>query len=206
MALPKRDYFYLPEVVQKLGISEFDLQYYMSHGHIMASVWINKNAFQNEMFDAFKACYAGGTLYLHEGYVTISPHVCREVLETGFAKAREAFLDDQITRLTLPADKPEILVRRSSLEISRWDYEFFVERYGDAPTERKSGGRPSIMPVIIEEYARRRAKGEAYKSRMREAQALHDWACIHHTIDTPPLRDSIRNALISYDGKKKGTT
>ena len=35
MPLPSREYFYLPEVVEKPGITEFGLQYYMSQGFLL---------------------------------------------------------------------------------------------------------------------------------------------------------------------------
>lgn len=203
MALPKREYYYLPEIVQKLGISEFDLQYYLSHGEIGGSYWLNRADFLQEDYDVFKKAYVGGTPHTYEGYVILSSNDCREVVNTGFIYGRSFFLEDEGTRLTLSLDRPGILVRRSNLMVSAWDFEFFVERYLFEPTQKKPGGRPSIMPLILVEYDRRRMAGESYKSRMREAQALHDWACVYHKDDTPPMRDSIRNALMEHDRKKK---
>jgi len=41
MPLPNREYYYLPEVVEKLGITEFDLQYYMLQGFLLGCVFID---------------------------------------------------------------------------------------------------------------------------------------------------------------------
>lgn len=203
MTLPKREYFYLPEIVQKLGITEFDLQYYMSHGEIMGAFWINKAEFLQENFDVFKGGYVGARPFSYEGYVILFPNDCREVVNTGHAYVRSFLVDDETTRITRQEDQPGILVRRSNLMVSLWDFTFFAEKYLFEPVLKKAGGRPSIMPFILAEYDRRRMAGESYKSRMREAQALHDWACVYHKDDTPPMRDSIRNALIEHDKKKK---
>lgn len=202
MTLPKRDYFYLPEVVQKLGISEFDLQYYMSHGDLLGSFWLNKWNYLQSHFDPIKRFYVGRTPKTFEGYVTLSPNDCREVMETGFSYAHEFFLDFESVRLSIYEGQKAMLVRRSSLLVSTWDFEFFAERLHPASAQKKSGGRPSVMPLILEEHARRRQRGEACKNRMQEAQALYYWISQFHKDVAPPTRDSIRNALIDFDKKK----
>lgn len=68
MALPKREYFYLPEVAQMLDITEYDLHYYLSHGEILTLIWVKKADFVQEHFDITKMVYArNGKLCPHEG-------------------------------------------------------------------------------------------------------------------------------------------
>lgn len=206
MTLPKREYFYLPEITQMLNITEYDLNYYLSHGEILALIWVKKTDYVQEYFDATKMAYISYKgLCSHEGYLALHWHDCREVIDKGSAPIRSFLFHDQMTRMIIPVGQPEIHVKKNSLMVSVWDIMFFSQKCHFAKVPQKLGGRPSIMPSIIEEHMRRRTSGKDYKNRTREAQALHDWACVHHQNDTPPSRDSIRNALIAYDKERKIT-
>jgi hypothetical protein len=206
MALPEREYFYLQEVVRKLDMSEFDLRYCLSHGLMPASVWVDARSkgFSCLYYDAGKGECVGSTPHPYEGYVTLAPDTCREILDTGMIEGREFYLYYPEICLFLQPGYAGIPLCRDSIMVSRMDLENFIEKHFAAPVLQKKAGRPSIMPQILAEYDHRRAAGESYKSRVREAQALHDWACAHHKDDLPPARDSIRNALIEHD-KKKGS-
>jgi len=199
MALPKREYYYLPEVAQKLEITEFDLQYYLSHGQILGSVWLNEHNFLRQSWDAFKDGYTEEMLCPYEGYVTLSSNECREIFTVGHICRREFYIDPPDIRLTLPVDQPEILIQRSGLMVSVWDLEFFAEQYcSDDEGEKNNVGRPSIMPQILEEYARRIKANEAYKHKSQEAIILYEWAKLHFKDQAVPKRDTIRNALGTF--------
>lgn len=201
MPLPEREYFYLQEVTRKLDMSEFDLQYYISHGYLMASVWLNRDIFQYQFQNPHNNNeYAFGPKDPHEGYAYIDSCTAREVFTCGMTHATSFYVSYPDTVISLADKDPRILVRRSALMISVWDFDFFVARYGLSETS-KSGpaGRPSTTRLTMEEHARRVASGKNYKNRTQEAQALYDWHCLHHKDITPPSRDTIRNALMKFD-------
>ena len=202
MTLLKREYFYLPEVVQKLEITEFDLQYYLSHGQILGSAWLNKREFTYDSWDVFKEAYVGGMPYSYEGYISLSSSDCRELFSAGHLHSREFFLDYPETRLTLPADQPGILIRRADLMISVWDLEAFAEQYGSEEEEKKPAGRPTVMPKILQEHARRINSNEACKNRTQEAWILRQWAELHLKNQPAPSQKTIYNELIKKSRKQ----
>ena len=199
MALPKREYYYLQEVVQKLEITEFDLQYYLSHGQMLGCAWMNKNTFTHEQKGVLSKDYQKTHSGPYEGYVTLSPNDCREIFTTGFVHARE-FSDYPEVRLVVPAEQPAILIRRGGLMVSMWDFEFFIEQY--LPNEGKKpnrGGRPSVLKRVLEEHERRIQRNEVYKHKIREALALRQWADLHFkNREDVPSQNTIRNALMTY--------
>ncbi len=200
MPLPKREYFYLQEVVRKLDMSEFDLQYYISHGHILASVWLNRDIFQHQYQKPYNYEYAVGLKDPHEGYAYVAPNAAREIFTCGMAYISEFYLSHPDMMISLADKDPRILIRRSALMISIWDLEFFVEKHELTSAEKPgAAGRPSTTKHILEEHARRIEAGTTYKNRTQEAQALYDWHRLHHKDIAPPSRDSIRNALMKFD-------
>ncbi|TAH37797.1 MAG: hypothetical protein EYC62_00785 [Alphaproteobacteria bacterium] len=199
MALPKREYYYLQEVVQKLEITEFDLQYYLSHGQMLGCTWINKSMFIHEQKGVSSKDGQKAHSAPYEGYVTLSPNDCREIFTTGFVHARE-FFDYPEVRLIVPEEQPAILIRRGGLMVSMWDFEFFVEQYLSGKEKKPNrGGRPSVMKKVLEEHERRIQRNEAYKHNTREALTLRQWAELHFkNREDVPSQNTIRNALITY--------
>jgi len=200
MTLPKREYFFLHEIAQKLEITECDLQYYISHGHLLASVWLNPDVFQ-------RACknpcsdggYDAGEKERFEGYAYIHPNTAREVLTCGMAYESCFYPSYPDLRITIADKDPRLLVRRPAMMVGIGDFESFVARHGIGGGEKPGvGGRPATTKLAMEEHARRLDAGIVYKSRMQEAQALYEWHLLHHKDVAPPSRNSIRNALMKF--------
>ncbi len=195
MALPEREYYFLDEVMAQLPLTKRDVQYYICHGYLPTSVWIPRTEF-TENTDNMP----------YRGYVYLDPDVCFELFQHGKVEARSFYHYYPSKQPLIPKDQPGIMLTEDSLMIHVDDFRFFVELYDIIPREKDLRvGRPSIMPLILEEHTCRLQRGDAYKNRTQEAQALYYWVCQFHKDTVPPTRDSIRNALIDSEKKKKIT-
>ena len=108
----------------------------------------------------------------------------------------DQMIDDQADGpVSSPPFKP---ASKSALERDRFD----LVTHGGGP------GRPSAMPLIIEEARRRAAAGTLAKSRNKEADALHKWCKAAHPDVPAPVPKTIANNLsasgLYRDLKKSG--
>jgi len=196
MGLPKRNYFYLQEVVEKLEITEFDLQYYLSHGYIKACVYITGKEVSGKRASLF---YVDGTPFEAEGCFHIDPSSCREIFDTGFVHEKNFhFYESRSVKISVPDDQPGLMLRKSAIVVAERDLEFFIARHELNGEEKKTsnrGGRPSTMPEVLAEYERRVKNGETYKHKAHEALALHNWARLNIKDKPVPGVNTIRGWL-----------
>lgn len=183
MPLPKREYYFLDEIMARLPLTARDVQYYICHGHLLTSVWIPMTEF------------IGQSPY--RGYVHLDPDMGFEMFCHGKVDARSFYHFYPFTQLIIPEDRPGIQLTESSLMVHVSDFEAFAVIY-DVPLldAKRTAGRPSIMPAIIEEHRKRRATNKDHKSMATESEFLHAWAAEHFSTKSVPQASSIRNALI----------
>jgi len=195
MALPKRDYFYLKEVADKLEITKFDLQDYISQGFLSACVYLTANDIKSKDSELY---YLDGTLFQDERYFYLHPDSCREIFASGFISERRFYLKFLQDYLIVTENKPAILVREKSLMISELELKCFIRLYEVNGEEKKAlnrPGRPSVMTEVLAEYKRRVKKGETYKHKAHEAFALHNWARLNIKDKPVPGANTIRGWL-----------
>jgi hypothetical protein len=189
-----RDHFYLKEVADKLEITEFDLQDYISRGLLRAYVYLTANDIESRNSELY---YLDGTRFRDERYVYLHPDSYREIFASGFINEWRFYIsmDDY---LTVPGRKPKILVREKSLMISASDLKCFIGLYEVNSEKKKTsnrGGRPSAMLEVLAEYERRVKNRETYKHKTHEALALHNWARLNIKDKAVPGVNTIRGWL-----------
>ena len=194
MTLPKRNYFYLKEVADKLEITDFDLQDYISQGFLRAYVYLTANDIRSRDSGLY---YLDGTLFREERYFYLHPDSCREIFASGFINEWRFYISSD-DYLTVPDRKPKIVVRDKSLMISDLDLECFIDFYELNSEEKKASnrpGRPSAMTEVLAEYERRLKNGETYKNKTHEAFALNNWAQLNIKDKPVPGANTIRGWL-----------
>jgi hypothetical protein len=196
MGLPERNHFYLQEVVDKLEITELDLQYYVSHGYLKACVYITGKEVGGKRAPLF---YVDGIPFEAEGCFHIDPSSCREIFSIGFIYEKNFhYHESRSARISVPDDQPGIMLQKNMLVITKWDLESFITRHelnGEEKKASNQSGRPSVMPEILVEYERRVKNKEAYKHKAREALALRDWARLNIKDKPLPSVNTIRGWL-----------
>jgi hypothetical protein len=183
MPLPKRDYYFLDEIMTRLPLTLREIQYYICHGNLLTSIWVPLTDFSEH-----------GS---YRGYVHVDPDVCFDLFYHGRTEARSFYHFYPFTRLIIPAERTGIPLTESTLMVHGADFETFVGIY-DVPLldQKQSAGRPTIMPEIITEYHRRRKLGKDHKTLAGESEFLYAWATGNFSIKSVPQASSIRNALI----------
>ena len=195
MTLPKRNYFYLKEVADKLEITEFDLQDYISQGLLRACVYLTANEIRSRDSELYNL---DGALFRNEGYFYLHPDSCREIFASGFMNERRFYIKYSDECFTVPDRKPAIIVREKSLMISELYLKCFIGLYEVNSEEEKTSnrpGRPSAMTEVLAEYERRLKNGETYKNKTHEAFALNNWAQLNIKDKPVPGANTIRGWL-----------
>lgn len=194
MPLPNREYYYLPEVVEKLGITEFDLQYYMSQGFLLGCVFIDA-VMQREDPDRpgflKPSCPCEGPVYL-------DPKSCRALFTSGKLQEKLFYFTYPNERVVVPECGAPIQMRLADLFIRSPDLYTFIKQYGvNDPDARpaKAGGRPSLRKLVMAEHSRRVKTNEARKTKSHEALALRAWSQVHLKEGIPPSTNTIRGWL-----------
>lgn len=183
MPLPKREYYFLDEIMARLPLTARDVQYYICHGHLLASVWVPLTEFFGQP--------------PYRGYVHLDPDTGFDLFCHGKTEARSFYHFYPFTKLLIPDDRPGIVLMESSLMVHANDFEAFVAIYDvPLPDLKRAAGRPSIMPAIIDEYRKRRGANKDHKTLSAESEFLHAWAAEHFSAKSVPQPTSIRNALI----------
>ncbi len=199
MSLPEREQYYLDEAQPRLGISARDLQYYLCHGELKASVWLHPRRMEYaELGLAVEGEYNYCGVRTFGGYAALSPSSCRALLMWGWADV-DSFYDPWPSVRLQPYSDTEgthaIRMLREEMVISREECERFIVSYGPDDEMMRGPGRPSLMPEIMAEHRRRYQAGEHFKHAGREAQALTQWAESRFPGDVIPTQKTVRNHL-----------
>lgn len=190
MPLPKRDYYFFDEVLDKLPLSVRDVQYYVCHGHLLLSVWVQEMDFMQEQ---------NGTRvpFHHRGYLTLDPDIAFDLFHHGETMARQFYAFYPDARLYLPDNHPSIHLTEKCLMVNALDFEAFTSVY-DVPIldQKKSVGRPRLVDAFVSEHEKRSKEGRAKKSLSAESADLYEWGCRTFSGQSVPSTNSIRNALM----------
>ncbi len=196
MGLPERRHFYLQEAIEKLEITELELQYYLSHGYMKACVYITGKEVGGKRAPLF---YADGTPFEAEGCFHIDPSSCREIFSTGFVYEKNFhYHESRDVRISVPDDQPGIMLQKNMMVITKWDLESFIARHklnGEEKKPSNQAGRPSAMLEVLAEYDRRVKSKAVRKYKTHEAFALHKWAQLNIKDKPVPDANTIRGWL-----------
>lgn len=198
MALPERHYYFINEVAERWQMSLNDLAYYVGHGYLRASVSLPECRVEIGQLDKDDQ-WRRAASQSHTGYVHLYPLSCRRIFsgsEFYFDKFHGGS-DDTIIRVITPSQG--IMILPGDVMISKAECKRFALAHGlvTAEADRKSG-RPSVMPLILQEYERRYRSGTLKKSDATEAQYLHHWAAQHMPGDAIPSSKTIQNNISQH--------
>lgn len=199
MPLPEREYYYLDEAPARLRISARDLQYYLCHGELKASVWLHPRRMEYaELGLAAKDEYSYCGVRTFGGFAALAPSACRKLLIQGWAE-EDSFYDPWPSVRLQPYSDAEgthaVRVLREEMVISREECDLFSGRFMPEENDERGPGRPSMMPEIMAEHRRRYRGGEHFKHAGREALALTQWAEVRFPGEVIPTQKTVRNHL-----------
>ncbi len=206
MSLPEKDYFYLQEIIGRWNITGADLRYFAEQGMLEIQTWLDEMMVlisrRTRTVDGLVAHMQAG-VSTYKGYAIVEPDELRKIFSSS---------PQSVVLFRIPHTDEAIKVHRNhkppvvgieDLVISRATRDKFEKTHGIEPTQISSaattapsfGGRPSVMHMIMREFAHRCQKNAVASSLQKEADALELWAVENIQGAQPPKSKAIMNAI-----------
>lgn len=129
-SLPERVFYSCEEIVKRWGVQTSDLQQYLLHGQLTASVWLPTMS----VYDIRESSANGQVLLSramrhYSGYAHLYAYDCRTVLKSGKAYVRDFMDPESGYRLSIAEGTPPVRVTDGDLVILRTERLRFESRY-----------------------------------------------------------------------------
>lgn len=128
--LPERVFYSCDEIVKCWGLPSSDLQQYLLHGQLLASVWLPLMS----MYEIDETVDDGRTILSRhirhwQGYTHLYAHDCRTVLRKGKSYVRDFINPETGCRLTIAEGMPAVAVMLDDLIIMNTERQRFERKY-----------------------------------------------------------------------------